>query len=131
MPKAKKRKEILVIGYPSQKKIKAVWMRQYSLNAIYSGKHWRERKMDRLFWHGLVEAELRKQGIPCKLFERPVQITFFWGDDLDIDNHSYIGKMIVDALKGRLLADDDKKRYVQCSHSYQEENGIKIIIEEV
>jgi len=34
------------IEYPKTKAARARWGREYSLNAIYAGKHWRRRKED-------------------------------------------------------------------------------------
>lgn len=38
--------EKFTIPYPPTKKGKAMWSRQYGMNAYYSGKHWAQRKKD-------------------------------------------------------------------------------------
>ena len=58
-------------------------------------------------------------------------ISFFWNDRLDIDNHSVMGKMIVDALKGRLIQDDSRPYLKGVCHYWHDEDYIKVEIEEV
>lgn len=101
------------IPYPTGKKQRAAFFKRYGLNAYYAGKHWAQRKADAEEWHAVVRNELRRQGIPAKMFDGDVTITFRWNDRLDIDNHAMMGKFIVDALKGYLIRDDDR-RYVRC-----------------
>lgn len=113
-----------VIQYPPS-------LKGYSLNDIYSGKHWAKRKKDSEYWHLLVHSALNKQGIKKQIFQNPVSITFSWNDRLDIDNHAYIGKMIVDALKGYLIADDTRKYYKKLTHQFHSEKIIKVEVKEV
>ena len=86
----------------------------------------RNGKKDSEFWHYLVLSELRRQGIVRRLFKKPVKITFWWNDRLDIDNHAYMGKMIADALKGYLMEDDSKRYYVEAAHKFHDEDYIKV-----
>ncbi len=102
-------------------------LKGYSLNDIYSGKHWTKRKKDSEYWHLIVHSELNKQGIKKQIFKKPVAITFSWNDRLDIDNHAYIGKMIVDALKDYLIVDDTRKYFVKVAHQFH--NGKYILVE--
>ncbi len=120
-----------VIPYPKDAKARKSWAKWYGLNAIYAGKHWSERKKDSDYWHWLVVAELQRQRIPFRVFERPVKITFSWKDNLDIDNHAYMGKLIADALKSRLLTDDDRRFYRCVQHEYHDDDCIRVHIEEV
>lgn len=101
----------LTIPYPKTKSGRASWSKQFGLNAIYAGKHWSRRKQDSEYWHAIVFGELRKQGIVKQPTEIPVQIYFLWNDRLDLDNHAYMRKMIIDALKGWVIKDDDR-RYI-------------------
>lgn len=78
------------IDYPASKKGKSEFCRRYGLNAYYAGKHWAERKRD---------------------------ADTLWDDGLDVDNHAAIGKAILDACKGRIIVDDDR-RYVREIHHY-------------
>lgn len=106
-------------------------LKGYGLNDIYAGKHWAKRKKDSEYWHWIVHSELNKQGIRKKLFKKPVEITFNWNDRLDVDNHAYIGKMIVDALKGYLIADDTRKYFVKVAHQFHEGKYILVEVKEV
>ena len=101
----------LTIPYPKTKAGRASWSKQFGLNAIYAGKHWSRRKQDSEYWHMIVAGELRKQGIAKQPAEAPVSIRFCWNDRLDLDNHAYMRKMIIDALKGWVIKDDDR-RYI-------------------
>lgn len=119
------------IPYPRTKEGRKDWNRRYGLNAYYSGKHWAKRKEDADYWHMLTIAALSKAKIRRKLFDKPVVITFYWDDSLDIDNHAIMGKMIVDALKGRLLRDDNRKWVKGVSHLFHESSYIRVVIQEV
>lgn len=116
------------IHYPSAKKEKNRWSKQYGLNAIYAGKHWAVRQKDSQFWHNLVKVELLNQGIERLIFESQVHITFFWNDKLDIDNHAYMGKMIVDSLKDYLLADDSKRYLSGITHKFHKHDENYILV---
>lgn len=87
-------------------------------------------KKDAEYWHYLVRAELRRQGVKPRVFKHPVYITFYHNDGLDIDNHAAVGKMVVDALKGVLIADDDRKHFAGVRHLFWDGSGIRVEIEE-
>lgn len=131
MAKNKKRSLDFIIHYPDTKAARKCWNKFYSLNSIYAGKPWKERKKDSDFWHWYVFAALRKQSVPLSLFENPVRITIFWNDALDVDNHAYMGKMIVDALKGKLIAGDSRKYFRSITHDFHDEDLIRVHIQEV
>ena len=119
------------IAYPSDRAERKKWAKRYGLNAIYAGKHWAERKKDSDYWHWLVLSALNAQRIKKRPFQRPVRITFSWHDGMDVDNHAYMAKMIVDALKGRLLVDDSKRYFTEAVHRFQKEDCISVEMEEV
>ena len=119
------------IPYPPTKAGKSAWAKQYGLNAYWAGKHWALRKKDAEYWHYLVKSELRRQGIKTRIAKRPVLITFYHDDRLDIDNHAAVGKMVVDALKGVLIADDNRKHFIGVSHLFWDGDAIRVEIEEV
>ena len=50
---------------------------------------------------------------------------------LDLDNHGYLTKLIIDGLKGYLIHDDTKKYIQEIHHVYWIEKGVKIEISEV
>lgn len=119
------------IPYPPTKAGRSQWAKEYGLNAYWSGKHWARRKADAEYWHMLVRSELRKQGVKPRQFKRPVEISFRWRDNLDIDNHAAMGKMILDALKGVLVADDSQKYVAAVHHRYHNENYILVEVTEI
>lgn len=114
------------IEYPA----KNDWGKKYGLNSIYAGKHWAQRKKDSDYWHMLVKACLRNQSIKREVYTKPVEMSFFWNDRLDISNHAYMAKMIEDSLKGYLIVDDSKKYVRKHTHEFHNENYILVRIEE-
>lgn len=101
-----------------------------SLNSIYKCCHWANRKILAENIHELVRLNLLKQKIPRKILNSPVQISFSWNSKLDLDNHGYIAKLIIDGLKGYLIYDDSKKYIVRITHKYWLGDGVKVNIEE-
>lgn len=120
-----------IIPYPEDKREYRRWMKEYSLNAIYQGKHWSRRIDDAEYWHYLTLAQINQQIPKAKMFEKPVRVTMYWNDSLDIDNHAYMGKMIVDALKGRIVKDDRKQYVKSITHDFHEDKVILVVIEEI
>lgn len=120
---SRERKLKFTIEYP--KKIS-----DYGMNSIYKGKHWSKRKADSDYWHWLTRLSLKKQKIPQAIFKKPVKIKFYWNDRFDIDNHTYMGKMIVDALKGYLIKDDTRKYFNAVEHCFYKKNCITVEITE-
>lgn len=124
-------KEVIRIPYPKTAAGKKQWNQRYGLNAYYSGKHWSKRKEDATYWHMLTRSAMNKQKTRRIPFEKPVVISFLWNDRLDCSNHAVMGKMIEDALKGRVIRDDSQKWVRGVEHYFHEEECIKIIIREV
>lgn len=123
--------ETIRIPYPNTASGKKAWNKRFGMNAYYSGKHWAERKEDADFWHHLTRAAMSKAQVRRRPFDKPVVITFCWNDRLDLDNHSIMSKMIIDALKGRLINDDTRRWVKGIEHYWHDEDYIKIIITEV
>lgn len=119
------------IYYPKSKAEMKRWTKEYSMNAYYAGKHWSIRKRDAEYWHLLTRSAMNKQEVRIRPFEKPVAISFLWNDRLDIDNHAIMGKMIVDALKGRLINDDNRRWLKSVYHGFHDEDYILIQIREV
>ena len=119
------------IPYPPTKKGKSAFCRRFGLNAYYAGKHWAQRKKDADELHALTLASLRRARVRRALLQRPVSITFYWDDGLDIDNHAAIGKAVVDALKGYLLADDSPRHYRRVSHEFWQGGCIGVEVTEL
>lgn len=117
------------IQYPQGKKGKSSWNRRFGLNAYYTGKSWPERKRDAEELHMIARAAMHRAGITPMVISSPVQVRFFWTDGLDIDNHAVLGKAIVDAMKGYLLADDGPKYVRKVSHEFWEGDCIRVEVE--
>jgi hypothetical protein len=103
----------------------------YSLNKIYAGIHWAKRKKQADYIHDLVGYTLVQQRIPQILFKKPVKVTLSFNSNLDIDNHAYLSKLIVDGMKGYLIKDDTKKYVVDIEQKFWKEDGILVEVEEV
>lgn len=122
--------EKFMIPYPPTKKGKAMWGRQYGMNAYYSGKHWAQRKDDAETWHMMTRAAMRKARCRTTPFDKPVYITFFWNDGLDLDNHAVMAKMIIDAMKGSIIHDDNRRYLAGVSHYFHDEDYILVTVRE-
>ena len=119
------------IYYPKSKSEQKRWAKEYSMNAYYAGKHWSRRKEDAEYWHLLTRSALNRQEVRKTPFEKPVVITILWNDRMDIDNHAVMGKMIVDAIKGRLINDDNRRWVKGVCHFFHDEDYILVTIKEV
>lgn len=117
------------IQYPQGKKGKRIWNRRFGLNAYYAGKSWPERKRDAEELHMIARAAMHRAGIKPGVISSPAQVRFYWADGLDIDNHAVLGKAIVDAMKGYLLADDGPKYVRKVSHEFWEGDCIRVEVE--
>lgn len=101
---------------------------EWGLNRLYAGVHWSKRKCQAEQIHGLVRATLVKKRIPRKAFTKPVNVRISYNSRLDIDNHGYLSKLIIDGLKGYLL-EDDRRRYIRGLHQcFWEGKGVLVEI---
>lgn len=99
----------MTVRFTLQIQVNSSW----GMNAVYSGeKHWNQRKNQANDVHLLVKAAIRKQNRNVRLFKRPVTVRILYNSHLDIDNHGYLTKLIIDGMKGVLIEDDDR-RYVK------------------
>lgn len=119
------------IQCPKGGKARTIWNRRFGLNAYYTGKSWPERKRDAEELHMIARAAMHKAGIKAAVFDRPVEIRFFWADRLDIDNHAVLGKAFVDAMKGYILADDSPRHYQKVTHQFWDGDCIRVEVEEL
>lgn len=115
------------IPYPPTKAGRTAWNKRYSLNAYWSGKPYYQRNKDAREIHILTLLSMRKSKIQKNLVEYPVEVRFFWDDGLDADNHSALGKMILDAMKGHIFQDDNRKWVKRVSHEFWD--GGEIMVE--
>ena len=118
-----------LIPYPNNKRGKAAFCRQYSLNAYYSGKHWAVRQKDANTLHQLTIDAMRKARLRKAAVHTPFSITFDWDDGIDIDNHAVIGKAIVDAMKGTLIQDDNPRSFISVTHRFWHGGCIRVTVE--
>lgn len=118
------------IPYPKPASAKVAWNRRYGMNAYYSGKHWAQRKKDAEVWHWMTTAAMRKAKCRTTPFDKPVIVRFYWNDNLDVDNHAVMGKMIVDAMKGLIIHDDSRRYLVGVSHYFHDEDYILVTVRE-
>lgn len=115
------------IPYPPTNKGKSAFCRRFGMNAYYSGKHWAARKKDAEELHQLAALSMKRAGIRKHPVKGPVEIRFYWDDGLDCDNHAAMGKAFVDAMKGYLLPDDNRKWVRKVSHEFWD--GVEILVE--
>lgn len=119
------------IPYPQSKAGQKQWLKEYGTNAYYAGKHWSIRKRDAEYWHRLVQAHMNNQDVRRVPFKRPVVVIFHWNDRLDIDNHAVMGKMIVDAMKGRVIEDDTRRWLKGVCHYFHDADYISVKVREI
>ena len=106
-----------------------------SLNQIYSGKHWTNRKIYSHSIHMIVKNALSRAGFKKRksgvIFLSPVCITItFPFDGLDIDNHSYFTKCVVDGLKGVVIKDDSPKCVIGLMQKFEDRKNILVEVED-
>lgn len=124
-------KEVICIEYPRSDAGKKDWNKKYSLNAYWAGKHHALRSEDARYWHAITWAAMNKAKVRKRPFDNPVVITFLWNDNLDIDNHAAMAKMIVDGLKYRLINNDSRRWVKGIEHYWHDGSCIKVIIREL
>lgn len=103
-------------------------IRECSLNRIYAGSHWTVRRKKAHYFHELTAMEIREQCIP-KIFETPVNVRIWYNTGFDIDNHSYMSKMIIDGMKGLFIENDTRKYVKSLFQGFHEESADNIIVE--
>lgn len=119
------------IRYPASDAGRKLWAKRFGANAYYAGKHWAQRREDAEFWHGLVRAEMNRQNVRETPFRKPVAITFYFNDRLDCSNHCIMVKLIEDAMKGRLITDDNRRYVKGISICFHDEDCILIEVREI
>lgn len=106
---------------------------KWGMNAVYSQtKHWAHRKKQASDVHTIVKAQIRSVDRNARKFAKPVRVRIAYNSRLDIDNHGYLAKLIIDGMKGTLIEDDDRryvKELVQAFHD-QDKNVIFVEVEE-
>ena len=119
------------IPYPPTKKGLAAWNKRFSLNAYWSGKHYRQRAQDARDIHSLTILALRQGRVKKEPFRGPAEIVFRWDDKLDCSNHAALGKMIEDALKGWVIQDDSPRWVRRITHEFWDGKCIEVEVREL
>ena len=119
------------IPYPPTKRGKSAFCRRFGLNAYYSGKYWAQRKKDADELHAMTLAAMRRARVRKKLASGPVEVRFFWDDGLDVDNHAALGKAMVDAMKGYILPDDNRRWFLRVIHEFWDGGSIRVEVTEL
>lgn len=104
---------------------------EYSLNKIYAGVHWTKRQKQAQEMHWMVLGALKKAGIKKRICKGPVTIQLSYNTKMDIDNHGYLSKLIIDGLKGYLIMDDTKKHVGCIIQDFWSGKGVKVCIWEI
>lgn len=102
---------------------------EWGMNRVYSGDHWSVRKRQATQVHLMVRSAIWKQCSSVRLFEKPVTIRILYRSRLDIDNHGYVSKLIIDGMKGVLIKDDDKRYVRELIQSFHNGDKNKVIVE--
>ena len=113
-----------VIPYPPTKAGKTAWNRRFGLNAYYAGKHYQARRKDTAELHAIALTAMKKAKIKREMVEGPVCIRFLWDDGLDCDNHAVLGKAFLDAMKGYILPEDNRRWVRKVSHEFWDGGSI-------
>lgn len=116
------------IPYPTTKRGMTAWNKRFGVNAYYSGKHYQARKRDADELHQIALTCMRRAKIRRHFVSYPVDVRFFWDDRLDVDNHAVMGKAFVDAMKGYILPDDNRRWLKRVSHEFWDEGKIGVEI---
>ncbi len=101
------------------------------LNQIYSGGHWSKRDKLAREVHSMTKQAMMAKGIPKRILNNPVRVTLHYNSRLDIDNHGYLAKMIIDSLKGWIITDDSKKYVKAVNQCFWGQDGVLVEIEEI
>jgi len=104
---------------------------EYGLNKVYAGVHWSKRKKQAEEIHELVYYSMMQQNVPPVLYKKPVIIQFSFKSNLDLDNHGYLIKMLIDGMKDYILKDDSKKYVKEIRQKFWGGDGVLIEIWEV
>lgn len=105
-----------------------------STNQIYSGKSQRKHQAERTAYKNtikiLVTSTLRRY--KCELYTVPVSISFRYNTGLDLDNHSYFEKCVIDGLKGILIVNDSRKYVVGRTSMFDDslKDTVRVKVEE-
>jgi len=103
-----------------------------SLNWICSRKHWGDRNKYADAIRLKTINTLKRHRIPRKPFENPVRISIAYPKDgLDLDNHGFFAKAVIDGMKGWVIEDDAKAYFKEFFQEFYDGDLIRVMVEEV
>lgn len=101
---------------------------EWSMNSIYSGVHWSKRKQKAEQIHRLVQNALKQAGIRKIPLPFPVKVYISYNSRLDIDNHGYLAKLIVDGMKGWVIMDDNRQYVKALVQEFHDQSADMIFV---
>ena len=102
----------------------------YSLNSIYSGRHWSRRASIAKEIHSLIRLEIKARGLKRDI-EKPCELWLYYNSKLDCSNHGFLTKCIEDGMKGLLIKDDTRKYIKGIYQGFWNGEGVKVKIKEI
>jgi len=105
--------------------------KKYGSNTYYAGVHWTKRKKVADEVHQIVKISLMQCKIKRKVFKKPVEIRLKFNSRLDIDNHGFLTKMIIDGMKDHLIEDDSRKFVKKVTQEFYDGEGVAIEVVEI
>lgn len=101
-----------------------------SLNKIYSGVHYAVRRKMADEIHAATRYAILESG-SYRLTKDPVAVSMWFCSGLDLDNHGFLAKCIIDGMKGLLIADDNKKYLKSLTFGFWGGDGVLVQIQNV
>ena len=103
---------------------------KWGMNELYaSAKHWSKRGSQAHEVHLLVKQAIRNQNRNVKPFKCPVSVRILYNSRLDLDNHGYLAKLIIDGMKGVLIEDDDRRYVKEITHGFHSGDPGVVLVE--
>lgn len=102
---------------------------EWGMNKVYAGKHWSVRKTQAHQMHLIVRAAIRQQIKKPMMYTQPVSVRIRYDSRLDIDNHGYLAKLIIDGMKGVLIEEDDRRYVKQLVQEFHSMGKDRIFVE--
>ena len=103
---------------------------EWGMNELYSQKKRRNDRMRQAeMVHLMVRAAIRQQVRPVQQFRKPVIVTIWFNSRLDVDNHGFLSKLIIDSMKGLLIEDDDRKHVAGLEQYFHDDDPNEVFVD--
>ena len=103
---------------------------EWGMNDLYSQKKRRNDRMRQAeMVHLMVRAAIRQQVRPVQQFRKPVIVTIWFNSRLDVDNHGFLSKLIIDGMKGLLIEDDDRKHVAGLEQYFHDDDPNEVFVD--